>query len=179
MAQRLVRAKRKIAAAGIPYRVPEAHELPDRLAGVLRVVYLVFREGYAPSAGPALVRPELCAEAIRLARLVVALLPDEGEALGLLGMLLLHDSRRSARTDAVGDLVPLGEQDRRRWDRAAIREGAALAAGALRRGGCPTPCRRGSPPATRRRRLPPTWTGRRSRPCTASWPGWTRRRRWR
>jgi RNA polymerase sigma-70 factor, ECF subfamily len=137
MAQRLVRAKRKISVARIPYRVPEAHELPDRLAGVLRVVYLVFREGYTPSGGDSLVRTDLCEEAIRLARLVVELLPDEGEALGLLGLLLLHHSRRDARTDAAGDLVLLADQDRGRWDHAAIREGTALAAAALRRGRLP------------------------------------------
>ena len=131
MAQRLVRAKRKIRTAGIPYRVPGPRELPDRLAGVLRVVYLVFREGYTPSAGPDLVRANLCEEAIRLARLVVELLPDQGEARGLLGLLLLQHSRRAARTDAHGELVLLSDQERRLWDRDAIREGAALAASAL------------------------------------------------
>jgi RNA polymerase sigma-70 factor (ECF subfamily) len=134
MAQRLVRAKRKIRTAGIPYRVPEPSELPERLAEVLRVVYLVFREGYTPSGGSALVRVDLCEEAIRLARLVVELLPEQGEAQGLLGLLLLHHSRRGARVDADGQLVLLGDQDRRLWDRAAIREGAALALAALRRG---------------------------------------------
>jgi RNA polymerase sigma-70 factor (ECF subfamily) len=134
MAQRLVRAKRKIRTAGIPYRVPEPPELPERLAEVLRVVYLVFREGYTPSGGSALVRVDLCEEAIRLARLVVELLPGQNEALGLLGLLLLHHSRRAARVDADGEIVLLGDQDRRLWDRAAIREGAALALEALRRG---------------------------------------------
>jgi RNA polymerase sigma-70 factor (ECF subfamily) len=134
MAQRLVRAKRKISAAGIPFRVPEPHELPDRLAGVLRVVYLVFREGYAPSGGDVLVHTDLCDEAIRLARLVVELLPDQGEALGLLGLLLLHHSRRDARADAAGNLVLLDDQDRGRWDRTAIAEGVVLAATALRHG---------------------------------------------
>jgi len=134
MAQRLVRAKRKIRTAGIPYRVPEPSELPERLAEVLRVVYLVFREGYTPSGGSALVRVDLCEEAIRLARLVVELLPGQGEALGLLGLLLLHHSRCAARVGADGELVLLGDQDRRLWDRAAIREGAALALEALRRG---------------------------------------------
>jgi RNA polymerase sigma-70 factor, ECF subfamily len=134
MAQRLVRAKRKIRTARIPYRVPEPSELPGRLAGVLRVVYLVFREGYTPSGGPDLVRVDLCEEAIRLARLVVALLPDHSEAMGLLALLLLHHSRRAARVDADGQVVLLGDQDRRRWDHAAIREGAALAIAALRRG---------------------------------------------
>jgi RNA polymerase sigma-70 factor (ECF subfamily) len=134
MAQRLVRAKRKISTARIPYRVPEPHELPERVNGVLRVVYLVFREGYSPSGGDDLVREDLCDEAIRLARLVVELLPDQSEAVGLLGLLLVQHSRRTARTDASGNLVLLGDQDRRLWDRAAIHEGAALAAAALHRG---------------------------------------------
>lgn len=134
MAQRLVRAKRKISTAKIPYRVPEPHELPERLAGVLRVVYLVFREGYNPSGGDDLVRIELCDEAIRLARLVVELLPEEGEALGLLGLLLLHHSRRRARRDDAGNVVLLDDQDRARWDRHAIDEGVALTARALRHG---------------------------------------------
>ena len=134
MAQRLVRAKRKIADENVPYRVPEDHELPDRLAGVLRVVYLVFREGYAPSAGDELVRVELCEEAIRLARLVVELLPDEGEAQALLALLLIQHSRRAARTNDEGDLVLIAEQDRTRWDQDAIEEGLALTAAALRRG---------------------------------------------
>lgn len=134
MAQRLVRGKRKISTANIPYRVPEPHELPERLAGVLRVVYLVFREGYTPSGGDDLVRVDLCDEAIRLARLVVELLPREGEALGLLALLLLQHSRRDARVDDAGDLVLLKHQDRGRWDRDAIDEGVALTAEALRRG---------------------------------------------
>jgi RNA polymerase sigma-70 factor (ECF subfamily) len=133
MAQRLVRAKRKISTAKIPYRVPEPHELPERLNGALRVIYLVFREGYTPSGGDDLVRADLCDEAIRLARLVVELLPEQSEALALLGLLLVQHSRRAARTDANGDLVLLEDQDRRLWDHAAIREGAALAAGALYR----------------------------------------------
>jgi RNA polymerase sigma-70 factor (ECF subfamily) len=132
MAQRLVRAKKKIATARIPYRVPARHELPERLAGVLRVIYLVFREGYAPSAGTEVVRVELCDEAIRLARLVAELLPVEAEARGLLGLLLLQHSRRATRTDASGDVVVLADQDRSRWDHAAIAEGCQLAAGALR-----------------------------------------------
>jgi RNA polymerase sigma-70 factor (ECF subfamily) len=133
MGQRLVRAKRKIRAARIPYRVPEPHELPDRLAGVLRVIYLVFREGYTPSGGADLVRTDLCNEAIRLARLVLELLPNESEVTGLLGLLLVHHGRRAARTDATGNIVLLHQQDRRRWDNAAIREGASLAAAALLR----------------------------------------------
>ena len=132
MAQRLVRAKRKIAGAHIPYRIPEPHELPDRMAGVLAVLYLVFNEGYAASAGAALVREDLCAEAIRLARLLATLMPDDAEALGLLALMLLHDARRPGRVDGAGRYVPLDEQDRGSWDRAAIAEGTAALDLALR-----------------------------------------------
>jgi len=133
MYQRLVRAKRKIAAAAIPYRVPPDDELPDRLAGVLGVVYLVFSEGWSASAGDRLVRGELCAEAIRLGRLLARLMPDDAEVAGLLALMLLHDSRREARVDAHGDLVALDDQDRALWDRGRIREGERLLDGALRR----------------------------------------------
>jgi RNA polymerase sigma-70 factor (ECF subfamily) len=135
MAQRLVRAKTKIRAAGIPYEVPPADRLAERLDGVLRVVYLVFNEGYAPTAGETLIRSELCAEAIRLGRLLRELFPDASEVEALLALMLLHDSRREARTDLAGDLVTLEEQDRSLWDGAEIAEGARLAAEALRRGG--------------------------------------------
>jgi RNA polymerase sigma-70 factor (ECF subfamily) len=135
MAQRLVRAKAKIRAARIPYSVPTNEELAERLEGVLRVVYLVFNEGYASTSGDELVRRELCTEAIRLGRLVRVLFPAETEVAGLLALMLLQDSRRSARVDGNGDLVTLEEQDRSLWDRDEIEEGQALAETALRRGG--------------------------------------------
>ncbi|MEV6947185.1 RNA polymerase sigma factor [Streptomyces sp. NPDC051172] len=134
MAQRLVRAKKKIRNAGIPYRVPPAHLLPERTTGVLGVLYLLFNEGYAATTGGDLVRTDLCAEAIRLARVLARLMPDEPETLGLLALLLLHDARRHTRVDAAGELVTLEDQDRTAWDRAEIDEGAALLETALRRG---------------------------------------------
>ena len=133
MAQRLVRAKGKIRDARIPYRVPAAADLAGRLRPVLAVVYLVFNEGYAASSGAELVRADLCAEAIRLGRLLAELVPDEPEVHGLLALMLLVESRRAARTDEAGQLVPLAEQDRERWDRALVAEGQALVRECLRR----------------------------------------------
>jgi RNA polymerase sigma-70 factor (ECF subfamily) len=135
MAQRLTRAKRKIAAAGIPYRVPPDELLPERLAGVLAVIYVVFTEGHTASEGPDLSRPDLCAEALRLGRLLAALMPRDPEVEGLLALMLLTDARRPARVGTHGTVVPLPEQDRRRWDAARIAEGTALVERALRRGG--------------------------------------------
>ncbi|MEV0131020.1 RNA polymerase sigma factor [Dactylosporangium sp. NPDC050688] len=132
VAQRIVRAKKKIRDAGIPYRVPAGHELPDRLPPVLTVLYLMFNEGYASTDGP-LIRTELCTEAIRLARELATLMPDEPEVLGLLALLLLTEARRPARLDAAGELVLLTDQDRSLWDRALIAEGHDLVRRCLRR----------------------------------------------
>jgi RNA polymerase sigma factor (sigma-70 family) len=132
VAQRIVRAKKKIRDAGIPYRVPAEHELPDRLPPVLTVLYLMFNEGSTATSGP-LIRTDLCAEAIRLARELVALMPDEPEVLGLLAMLLLTEARRPARVNPDGDLVPLAEQDRSLWDQELIAEGHDLVRRCLRR----------------------------------------------
>ncbi len=134
MAQRLVRAKAKIRAAGIPFRVPPDEALPERLATALDVIYLVFNEGYAASAGDTHVRRALCAEAIRLAATIAELMPDESEALGLYALLLAHDARREARVDASGAVVLLDEQDRTRWDSQGIAQAARLTTRALRLG---------------------------------------------
>jgi len=134
MAKRLVRAKQKIQHAGIPYRVPPAHLLPERTPGVLGVLYLLFNEGYSATAGADLIRRNLSAEAIRLARVLTRLMPDEPEAAGLLALMLLHDARRGARLDASGDLITLEDQDRALWDAAEISEGVAILEAALRRG---------------------------------------------
>jgi RNA polymerase sigma-70 factor (ECF subfamily) len=133
MGKRIVRAKRKIAEAHIPYRVPPDSELPERLRGVLRVVYLIFNEGYAATGGDRLVRGELCGEAIRLGRLLAELMPDDAEVWGLLALMLLHDARRTARVDVDGRWVALEDQDQSQWDRAGIDEGRAALDRALRR----------------------------------------------
>jgi RNA polymerase sigma-70 factor (ECF subfamily) len=135
MAQRLQRSKRKLRDAGIRFELPRREDLPARRASVLATLYLIFTEGYAATAGDALVRRELCAEAIRLTRVLCALMPDQPEALGLLALMRLHDSRRDARVDAGGALVLLADQDRARWDQEAIAEGGALVERALALGG--------------------------------------------
>src|SRR5690349_17272864 len=131
MAQRLARARRKIREAGIPYRVPPADLLPERLDALLAVIYLIFNEGYVASSGDTLTRQDLCGEAIRLGRVLVSLLPQSAEARGLLALMLLHDSRRETRLNLDGELVLLQDQDRTRWDRGKIQEGTEILDGAL------------------------------------------------
>ena len=179
MERRLTRARNKVTHARIPFRVPPDELLVERLAGVLRVVYLVFNEGHSATRGENAVRGELCAEAIRLARLLVRLMPDTAEVHGLLALLLLTDARRAGRVDD-GELVALADQDRSRWDAAAIAEGVAVLERALRlpRPG-PTRSRPRSPRCTRRRRASTPRTGRRSPGSTASSRATTPRRSWR
>jgi RNA polymerase sigma-70 factor, ECF subfamily len=131
MAQRLARARAKIRNAGIPYRIPPANLLPERLHALLAVIYLIFNEGYVTTGGDTLTRSDLCAEAIRLCRALVDLLPESAEARGLLALMLLHDSRRETRLDAAGDLVVLADQDRTRWDQVKIDEGIAILESAM------------------------------------------------
>lgn len=133
MAQRLVRAKKKIKAARIPYRIPETGDLPDRIPPVLAVIYLIYNEGHVATSGEGLIRPDMSAEAIRLARLLARLMPDEPEVIGLLALLLLTEARRAARTGARGELVRLADQDRTLWDRSMIEEGHALVRACLSR----------------------------------------------
>ena len=133
MAQRITRAKKKISVAKIPYRVPEAEDLADRVGGVLAVVYLVFNEGYTASSGDRLIRDDLCAEAIRLGRVLADLMPDEPEVMGLLALMLLVESRRAARSSPDGQLVLLADQDRTAWNLALIAEGQAIVRQCLRR----------------------------------------------
>ena len=133
MAQRLFRAKNKIRNAGIPFRVPPGHLLPERTAAVLAIVYLLFNEGYTATEGADLVRTDLTAEAVRLGEVLAVLMPDEPEVLGLLALMLLHDARRAGRVDAAGDLVPLEQQDRTAWDRGRIAQAVSILDGVLRR----------------------------------------------
>ncbi|XXV22627.1 sigma-70 family RNA polymerase sigma factor [Sorangium sp. So ce1389] len=168
MAQRISRAKQSIKASGVPFQVPTPEEQAQRLGAVLHVLYLIFNEGYTTSSGPELHRSDLSSEAIRLTRTVHALLPDDGEVAGLLALMLLTDARRAARTGPAGELIPLDEQDRGRWDQRAIAEGVALVSTALSRGSVgPYQCRPRSRRCTTRRRAPTTRTGRRSWRSTA------------
>jgi len=171
LAQRLVRAKRKIRQAGIPYRVPAPEHLAERLAAVLCAIYLVFNEGYAATAGPDLLRPDLSGEAIRLGRLVVELLPGEAEAEGLLALMLLHDARRAARVDGAGEIVLLERQDRRLWSVGKIAEGLALVERAL--GPAAISCRAWAAGARAPAPTSAPWRSRATRPSAASWSaGW-------
>jgi predicted RNA polymerase sigma factor len=168
MTRRITRAKQRIRDSGIPFALPPQSERTQRLAAVLHVLYLVFNEGYASTSGPLLQRVELTAEAIRLARMVHRLLPDDGEVTGLLALMLLTDARRPARSGPDGTLIPMAEQDRSRWDPDAIAEGVALVTDALAEDpSAPTSCRQPSPRSTTKRRMPRRPTGRRSWRCTS------------
>ena len=167
MTRRITRAKQQVKESTVPFRMPAPGERAARLAAVLHVLYLIFTEGYASTSGTSLHRTELAAEAIRLTRLIRRLLPEDGEVTGLLALMLLTDARRPARTGPGGELIPMAEQDRGRWDAAQIAEGVDLISGALARGPARTSCRRPSPPSTTRRRPPRQPTGRRSWRCTS------------
>ncbi len=169
MAQRLVRAKAKIRLARIPYSVPERTALPERIEAVLSVIYLVFSEGHSATSGEALVRRDLCREAIRLGRLLVELMPEEAEANALLALMLLHDSRGDTRVSSQGELLLLEEQDRSRWNREQIAEGVARVENSLRSGRAGKyAIQAASRPCMRRRYDRRILTGHRSRPCTPS-----------
>ena len=168
MAQRISRAKQSIKASGVPFRLPTGEERAERLRAVLHVLYLIFNEGYTASAGPQLQRLELSREAIRLARGVHDLLPDDGEAAGLLALMLLTDARRAARTAPEGELIPMAKQDRTLWDPNEISEGIALLSATLPKGrSARTNCRPPSPRFTTKRPEPRIPTGRRSWRCTS------------
>jgi predicted RNA polymerase sigma factor len=172
MAQRISRAKQRIKASGVPFRMPARAEWTQRLRSVLHVLYLVFNEGYASSTGDDLHRVELSGDAIRLTRMVHRMLPDDSDVAGLLALMVLTDARRPARTDADGELIPLDEQDRTRWDRALIAEGIALIDGAVTKArSANTSCRRLSPRCTTGRTASRTPIGRRSSRCTDCWNG--------
>ena len=178
MAQRISRAKQRIKAAGASFDLPPPAEQAERLGDVLQVVYLVFNEGYTATSGAQLVRAELTAEAIRLARELHRLVPGDGEVAGLLGLLLLTDARRQARTAPDGSLVPLSEQDRTLWNTTAIAEGVALVSDTLSRGPIGAySSRPPSPPSTTRHPPPKSPTGRRFWPSTRFWSAWHPTRR--
>lgn len=167
--QRISRAKAKLRGEDAPFASPPADELPRRLRSVLHVLYLIFNEGYAAATGDELARSALSDRALALTRLVHAARPDNAEVAGLLALMLLTDARRLARTNAPGDVSPLGEQDRARWDRACITEGLSILTAAMRLGSASTDCKPASPPCTTRRPRPSPLAGPRSPPCTSGW----------